>query len=151
MSGTSGVCSECRHGLDTPNHELRCLAGQAAVAGSDVERDWRRIANGDCRGYVDKAGEYGHVDLDLLGAGTMAVIDPDGTRFAAVMEGLNDQERARVVRELGIAFYLHGKIARMLGAYADGRIPSDDTWTDTTIYSMMGRLNRAGRMEGQSR
>lgn len=102
------------------------------------EARWAVLAEGDARGYQEKAREYGHVDLDVVGNALLQSIGAD--KFAH----LDPAESAWVAREIGIAFYLLGKVARMCGAYADGRIPSNDTWHDTTVYSMMGRLNREG-------
>lgn len=45
-------------------------------------------------------------------------------------------------KEAGCALYIGGKVARMLAAYAAGRAPSEDTWFDAFIYSMMGRKLR---------
>jgi hypothetical protein len=43
---------------------------------------------------------------------------------------------------MAIAFYLLGKATRVFGAYQRGGRPSDDTWHDLTVYSMMARRVR---------
>ena len=158
-------CPQCGYPVNTRAHQAACGNDRAdepnAAPGSDdqpsrttdaqaaqqMRAAWKQLSQADLDGCIEKTGEYGYVDLDLLGAGTLAIIDPDGSRFHDLMQGIDELQRARVVRELGIAFYTHGKIARVLGAYADGRVPSDDTWLDITVYAMMARLNRLGQME----
>jgi hypothetical protein len=44
--------------------------------------------------------------------------------------------------ELGVAFYALGKMARIMGAYADGLAPSDDSWHDLAIYARMAQRVR---------
>jgi hypothetical protein len=81
-----------------------------------------------------KAAEYGGGDLELMAAG-MQMLTP-----ALPQEGkAPDQERA-------IAFYLLGKVARLLGAF-ERHIPvSRDTWQDAHVYAMMGlRVHDEGR------
>lgn len=95
---------------------------------------WQKAAADDAEDFSAKADEYGSADLDLIGQALMLTMDkfPDEARTP------------QLARELGIAYYLLGKVSRMVGAYADGRVPSDDTWHDASVYSMMGRFNRAG-------
>lgn len=174
MTTKTTPCPQCGYPTNTRAHQAACGSDRAdepnAAPGSDdqpsqtsggdkpsrttdaqaaqqMRAAWEQLSQADFDGCIGKTSEYGYVDLDLLGAGTLAIIDPDGSRFHDLMQGMDELQRARVVRELGIAFYTHGKIARVLGAYADGRIPSDDTWLDITVYAMMARLNRLGQME----
>jgi hypothetical protein len=47
--------------------------------------------------------------------------------------------------QAAVAFYLLGKVARVMGALKDGRSPTSDTWYDAHIYSMMGlRIQEVG-------
>jgi hypothetical protein len=82
---------------------------------------WVETARVDVDGFLPKLMEYGSHDLVVIGAGMMPHAS-DSTRM-----------------EAGIAFYLLGKASRAVGAYQEGRTPSDDTWLDLSVYSMMGR------------
>lgn len=79
---------------------------------------------------VPKALEYSSEDLAEIG------------RTMANLLGLpvNSMEEAN---ELGIYFYLVGKLARWGGAIKEGRRPSDDTIYDLVIYAIMAQRNRA--------
>ena len=76
---------------------------------------------------LPKAVEYGSADLKVIGFALSQMIgEPKGVT--------ND--------ELGIAFYVLGKVARLIGGYADGRSPSSDTWHDIAIYTKMAQYAR---------
>jgi len=76
---------------------------------------------------LPKAIEYGSADLKVIGFALSQMIgEPKGVT--------ND--------ELGIAFYVLGKVARLIGGYADGRSPSTDTWHDIAIYTKMAQYAR---------
>ena len=76
---------------------------------------------------LPKAIEYGSADLKVIGFALSQMIgEPKGVT--------ND--------ELGIAFYVLGKVARLIGGYADGRSPSSDTWHDIAIYTKMAQYAR---------
>jgi hypothetical protein len=92
--------------------------------GIDIHGWWIDTARQDAELYVAKATEYGSVDLEIMGD-TMALqgIAPrDGSELAAIM------------------FYALGKIARAISALNAGKLPSEDTLKDLTVYSMMARL-----------
>lgn len=98
----------------------------------DVLEWWRNTADADAQRTVPKATEYGAYDLEVIGATLMRLMGWEN-------------EPARVGSELGVFFYLLGKVARMASAYADHRLPSDDTLFDATVYSMMmRRIREAG-------
>jgi hypothetical protein len=78
-----------------------------------------------------KAEEYGSLDLEIIGkqlkqlASKNQVVDP---------------------AEIGIAFYVLGKAARLMSGYAAGSKPSDDTWRDIACYTKMAqRIRSSGR------
>lgn len=71
---------------------------------------------------LDKMGEYGSHDFDIIATGL------------------------GYPREAGVAFYLLGKCARLISAYRAGVKPSDDTWKDITVYSLLGRMIRSDRI-----
>lgn len=96
---------------------------------------WIDTAKTDAEKTVPKAIQYGAVDFDIMGQFMVALV-------ADKLHGADDAEKMRVGREMAIAFYMLGKMGRMVGAYATGVLPSDDTLFDTTIYSMMLRRVR---------
>lgn len=91
---------------------------------------WAMASQADGSGAAAKMKEYGSRDLVVVG---------DALTDLANWEDAPD----RVKAELGCAFYLHGKVARAMEAYAHHRLPSDDTLHDVTVYSMMMRRIRA--------
>jgi hypothetical protein len=98
---------------------------------------WIDLAHEEADHAVAKAVEYGSTDLIEVGR-TLALV--------MQREGLSDQEHT----ELGIYFYLIGKIARWTDAVRDGRLPSDDTLADIGIYVRMSQRNRfAGGWPGR--
>ncbi len=98
-----------------------------AHASAKLEEWWMETSELDFHGYDTKAREYGSVDLEIIGE---------------AMKKLNVRSGEIDPQELGIAFYLQGKVARLFGAYAEGREPSDDTLHDIVVYAMMMRLQR---------
>ncbi len=97
-----------------------------------IEEWWNEVATADVAAFLPKFQEYGSNDLVEIGR-TQAAI--------AGWEGLDESQLA----ELGIFFYLYGKMARWAEALADKRWASDDTLHDVTVYSMMARRNRAAK------
>lgn len=72
-----------------------------------------------------KAALYDNADLIVIGQ-TM------GTLLGMQVT----DERTAI--QLACAFYALGKVSRVIGAIADGRAPTADTWYDLHIYGMMG-------------
>lgn len=77
---------------------------------------------------MPKVAEYSSADLDIIGD-ILLRLRPD---LVGVVPRV----------EFGIAFYALGKVARIFGAYSDGRIPSDDSWLDLAVYSKMALRTR---------
>ncbi len=100
---------------------------------------WSDTAHADVDAVARKAAEYGSVDLELMGAQLLA-LNPDAWSAAPA------DERRKIGMEMACAFYASGKIARLVGAYQQGRIPSDDTWSDLVAYAMMARRIRTEGM-----
>ena len=94
---------------------------------------WMKTASQDVHNLAPKANEYGGVgpahDLTAIGQ-TLARIAGKGE--------VSDS----YATELGIFFYLRGKIARWETAVLSGYTPSDDTLLDIAVYAMMARRNR---------
>lgn len=96
----------------------------------DLEDWWMTTAQIDLEGAKAKLEEYGSGDLVPIG--------DDLARLAAW-----DDCPDRVKAELGIHFYHRGKVARATSSYERHVLPSDDTWHDKTVYTMMARRVRA--------
>lgn len=100
---------------------------------------WAETARVDAAGFVPKFEEYGSQDLMDIGRRMESLV---AGRAGRKPRKLSDEEAA----ELGIYFYLEGKLARMHEAIKRGDRASDDTLLDLTVYTMMARMNRAGGM-----
>ena len=94
-----------------------------------LEAWWKDDAEQELAGVLPKAVEYGSSDLQLMGEALLMC-----------MPQCRDKVDAE---ELAIAFYALGKTARLMGAYADGRTPSEDTWHDLGVYARMAKRVRA--------
>lgn len=90
---------------------------------------WMADAGDELAGVMPKAVEYGSSDLQLMGEALLMCMPQCRGKVAA--------------EELAIAFYALGKTARLMGAYADGRSPSEDTWHDLGVYARMAKRVRA--------
>lgn len=87
----------------------------------------------------------GHEDAALITEkykeyGNTALLEV-GQQLADVM-GREDITKAEA-QELGIWFFMMGKMARLKSAILRGDQASEDTWQDLTCYSMMGRRIRS--------
>lgn len=101
----------------------------------DLAKWWVQVSEDEIMRTVPKSIEYGSADLKLMGDAMLLLLPQ-------MAEGLTVEERSQVGQELGIAFYVLGKVARLFGAYEQGRLPSDDTWFDLGIYPKMVRRIR---------
>lgn len=79
-----------------------------------------------------KRDEYGTADLVGVGKRTASMGSDGHTR--------SDSELA----EIGILFYLGGKVDRAVEAVCHGRQPSLDTWNDIATYALMVLAIREG-------
>ena len=95
---------------------------------SDLSGWWAEVSADDVAPAEIKAKEYGSLDLRIIGSTMRGMI--------GIAPGIVSDE------EIGIVFYQLGKIARAVSAIGSGRRPSDDTWHDMTVYSMMVRRVR---------
>jgi len=96
---------------------------------------WMDLAEEEVRRVVPKAVEYGALDLIQIG------------QDLALTAGrtLTDEEAA----ELGVYFYVRGKLARWTDAIATGRRVSDDTLHDLGVYVRMAqRIRHSGGWPG---
>lgn len=98
---------------------------------NEIEAWWMATAQREVEAVVPKAVEYGSTDLIDIGAqlARMTKMNPD----------LSDADKA----ELGVYFYLVGKMARWNDAIKAGRKVSDDTLHDIGVYVRMAQRIRA--------
>lgn len=120
-----------------PNDAIMTGGNVSVVKPISNERDiqvvrdwWIEIAHEEVDRAVPKAIEYGSTDLIEI-----------GRTLAATMHraNLSDAEYA----ELGVYFYIVGKIARWTDAVKAGRRVSDDTLHDIGVYVRMAQRIRA--------
>jgi hypothetical protein len=103
---------------------------------TDLLKWWQQTTKDEIESMLPKVIEYGANDLKVMGD-AMLLLRPD-------LVGKIHPE------ELAISFYALGKMARIVGAYADGQIPSDDSWHDLAIYARMAqRVRDAGHWPGE--
>lgn len=113
--------------FETHRAEDRTITPEYHSLDAELGQWWHDKAEEEVHGVIPKAIEYGSVDLEIVGFALRQMIGGEIPSSNA---------------ELGIAFYLQGKVARLMGAYADGRSPSDDTWHDIAVYTKMGQRVR---------
>lgn len=125
-----------------------CLAQSSAVLEEEVKdpredpatmadlirQVWEGLNAHEVARVMPKAVEYGAADLEIMG-------------FVLGMTLNSPRAREREwtpseLQELASAFYALGKIARAFGAYAEGKLPNEDTWHDLGVYARMVQIIR---------
>jgi hypothetical protein len=97
---------------------------------------WRAKAESEIEQTVAKAVEYGSTDLVDIGTNLLRLTGQQPTTDA-------------VAAELGIYFYIEGKLARWRSAIMEGRQVSEDTMLDIGIYVRMAqRVRESGGWPG---
>lgn len=99
---------------------------------TDLTLWWHEAANGEIDMVVAKAVEYG-------GDGAAIDLIQIGHDIAEISKRTVTDEEAT---EIGIYFYLRGKLARWTAALTEGRRVSDDTLLDIGVYVRMAQRNR---------
>lgn len=102
--------------------------------GTSLAEWWMETTEKDIQAVVPKAAQYGGADLTVMGKAMESMIPKDVEMSA--------EARRRLGLEMAVGFYALGKVARLFGAFEQGRMPSDDTWFDLEIYARMGRKVR---------
>lgn len=90
------------------------------------------------RTHSKQTGEDFIAKLEQYGAGDLYGI---GRAMAEMWEEDIDDDTAF---ELGVLFYVIGKIERLRSAYKNGQPGSDDTWHDIHVYAKMVLAHREG-------
>ena len=141
-------CSGCRYLRgEVTQEQIRDEWGQAAKAFAEGDDEitaspeqqlhewWIQQAEDECARTIPKAIEYSATDLTDIGH------DLARTQGREV----DDEEAA----ELGVFFYLRGKVARWVGAVVAGQRVSDDTLFDIGVYVRMAqRIREKGNWPG---
>lgn len=101
---------------------------------SELRGWWKQTAHDEVAQLVAKMVEYGGLSraTDLIAIGK-SLVDA-GVRVP--------EETDEVYTELGIWFYLRGKLARWEAAIKEGRRVSDDTLLDAGVYIRMAQRTR---------
>lgn len=94
-----------------------------------LEMWWTDRSREEMLACIPKAVEYGSTDLAVIG------------RAQGRLMGRTDMSHEEAT-ELGIFFYLMGKLARWEDAIIHGRRVSDDTLHDASVYIKMQQRNR---------
>lgn len=93
---------------------------------------WVQHATSEADGMIAKLDEYGTGDLHEIGVQLAKLNGRDVTEQQAY--------------ELGVMFYLIGKMQRVITAAHLERDASDDTWHDIAVYAKMVLARRAKAM-----
>lgn len=100
---------------------------------------WNNTTQAEIEAMMPKVTEYGATDLMWVG------------RQMAEATGRPDIDNEEAA-ELGIYWFILGKIARWHAAVTEGRRPSDDTLHDLGIYARMAqRVRDAGNWPGPTK
>lgn len=94
---------------------------------------WHDQASKEIDPLMAKMEEYG-------GRGRAVDLIDIGTELARLMG--RDQISEQEATEIGIYFYVRGKMSRWLAAISEGNTVSDDTLYDIGIYVRMAQRNR---------
>lgn len=105
------------------------LDGPPSVLAGELRTWWLELAGAEAERVVPKAVEYGATDLRDIGRDLAAI---SGRK-------VTDEEAT----ELGIYFYLRGKLSRWTDAVIRGDRPSDDTLHDLGVYVRMAQRTRS--------
>ena len=105
----------------------------------DLQGWWEQTAHDEVANLVAKMTEYGGLSraTDLTEIGRHL-----SDAGVATPKLATEQEQEEYLQELGIYFYIVGKMARWTAAVKEGRSVSDDTLLDIGIYVRMAQRAR---------
>lgn len=110
-------------------------AHRQSAAIEELATWWRKMAEAEIDRTIPKAIEYGSDDLIVIGEHLARATGRDLTAVEAA--------------ELGIYFYIVGKLGRWTAAIREGRLVSDDTIFDLAVYTrMVQRIRETGAWPG---
>lgn len=93
---------------------------------------WHALNRAKLATFTERAGEYGALDLTLMGDTLERVMFQRAPGSAGS-------------EALACLFYLHGKMSRVISAWQAGHAPSHDTLLDLAAYADMLVLAEEGR------
>lgn len=139
------------------NHIMQAVQAEIDTIKEEQDRDstpaedlrawWLEVARRESGAVIPKAIEYGATDLAEIGRQliTAGVKVPDmEDRKWSISRGIEPYQA-----ELGVYFYILGKMARWTDAVANGRSVSDDTLHDIGVYVRMAqRIREVGAWPG---
>lgn len=129
-SGQGVITCQCQAFETEVEVEPKRVAEELDGGFDQIASWWREIAEAEIQAVVPKAIEYGAGDLREIGRQLRE-------------SGAGDQSTDEGDVELGIYFYVVGKLARWSDAIRTGRKVSDDTLHDLGVYVRMAQRNRA--------
>jgi hypothetical protein len=92
---------------------------------------WKEQTEAELTMLLPKVSSYGAVDLEIIGHAMAGIAGLELT--------------VSQTEQMGIAFYLLGKVTRILSSLQAGQQPNPDSWTDAAVYARMGlRANENG-------
>jgi hypothetical protein len=103
-------------------------------AAQELHDWWLDHSTNEIDGMIEKLMEYGTGDLYEIGRTMLGFFDP-----------VRMEDHA-LCYEIGVMFYVVGKINRVISAAHKSEQASDDTWHDLAVYSKMVLARRAGVM-----
>jgi hypothetical protein len=110
---------------------------EAAV--EEITAWWRVEAEEMIAKSASKAVEYGAHDLEIMGVGMSSLVH-------AQLAQATSEERSQFGQYAAVAFYLMGKVSRMMSALEQGTLPKGDTEFDIAVYAFMAmRIRQTGR------
>lgn len=115
--------------------ELTIENVQETFAPQSLEEWWVAKARAEIEDMTAKTAEYG-------GGGRAHDLIGIGNDLAQAMGRTGSVVGDDEATELGIWFYLRGKMGRAMAALIDGRMPSDDTIHDILVYARMIQRTR---------
>lgn len=102
----------------------------------ELEQWWRATGENDLQMLIPKAATYSAHDIRLTGHVIADMV-------------LSEQVSDAFASELACAVYLMSKVTRLLGAYKEGRLPTEDSITDARVYAtMIARIRATGAWPG---
>lgn len=116
-------------------------------AWEDLRKWWAARGESEIGPLIEKAREYGGARRanDLAEIGRAMVQSGSPFPHDALPGGYETEEGQAYLAELGIYFYITGKMARWTAAVSEGRMVSDDTLHDIGIYvRMVQRIRDVG-------
>ena len=116
-------------------------------SGQELAQWWHELVEQDLKPLLPKIAEYTSADLEVMGAVMQewGLVGSEGDGSARPSTADSPGASAPGM-EAACLWYILGKVARCVAAYKEGRLPSEDTLHDISVYAMMARrIRETGR------